>query len=80
MLRFHYYVATYDWWFEVDQVNVFGCYVPSAEPDIIVALKPYPDTPPRTNRRSAPHIANVGVIGLDWEIDEGCGTPVTGCR
>jgi uncharacterized repeat protein (TIGR01451 family) len=78
MLRFHYYLATYDWWYEVDQVNVLGCYVPGAEPDIVVA--PLALTQTLLHEQTADqllNIANEGLAGLDWEIDEGCGTPVS---
>ncbi len=36
MLRFHYWIGTYDWWWEVDQVQVGACIIPDAVPDIVV--------------------------------------------
>jgi hypothetical protein len=33
IVRYHYYLATYDWWWEVDQVSVVGCYIPVAVPE-----------------------------------------------
>ncbi len=77
IVSFHYYTATYDWWWEVDQVSVFGCYVPGAVPDI--AVTPISLTqvlnPDQTAQQTF-NIANEGLAALDWTIDEGCGTPV----
>ena len=77
MIRFHYYVATYDWWWEVDQVRVRGCYIAGAAPDIdvtplTISRTLYPDQ----TADQAFNIANVGLIPLNWTLDEGCGTPV----
>jgi uncharacterized repeat protein (TIGR01451 family) len=77
MIRFHYYAPGWDYWFEVDQVNVFGCYVPTAVPDIIV--DPTSLTQALLVNQTAMqtfNVANVGLGVLDWTLDEGCGTPV----
>ncbi len=77
MVRFHYYVATYDWWWEVDQVNVHGCYVPGAAPDIEVTPDSlYQELYRNQTDEQVLSIANVGLVALDYTLDEGCGTPV----
>jgi|GEM_PF-1337545 len=77
MVRFHYYTATYDWWWEVDQVQVGGCYVPGAAPDI--AVTPISLTQTLYRNQAADqllNIANVGLLPLNYTLDEGCGAPV----
>jgi uncharacterized repeat protein (TIGR01451 family) len=77
MLRYHYYLATYDWWWEVDQVSMAGCIVPGAVPDIAVTPLVLTQTL-QTNQTADQtfNIANNGLAWLDWTADVGCGTPV----
>jgi PKD repeat protein/subtilisin-like proprotein convertase family protein len=77
MVRFHYYIATYDWWWEIDQVNLHGCYVPGAAPDIAVTPTALEQTLyPNQAADQTFNIANEGLAVLNWTLDEGCGTPV----
>ena len=77
ILRFHYWIATYDWWWEVDQVRVGACYLPGVEPEI--AVDPLSLTQTLEVNQTAMqtfNIANLGLAVLNWTLDEGCGTPV----
>jgi PKD repeat protein len=77
IIRFHYWIGTYDWWWEVDQVQVGACYVAGAAPDI--AVDPTSLTQTLGVNQTAVqtfNIANVDLGILDWTLDEGCGTPV----
>jgi len=77
MVRYHYYLATYDWWWEVDQVNISGCYVPGAASDIEVSPPALTQTlMANLTADQVINIANVGLEPLDWTVDVGCGTPV----
>ncbi len=77
MIRFYYHVATYDWWWEVDQIRVHGCYIAGAAPEIevtplVLTQTLYPDQ----TADQMFTIANTGLVALNWTLDEGCGTPV----
>jgi PKD repeat protein len=78
MLRYHYYLATYDWWWEVDQVNVTACFVEGAQPDIAVTPLELTETL-QANQTGDQllNIANNGLLHLDWTIDVGCSNPVS---
>jgi uncharacterized repeat protein (TIGR01451 family) len=78
LVRFYYYAPAWNYWFQVDQVNILGCYLPNAEPNIAI-------TPPSLIQTLLPdqtadqnlNIANEGLDQLHWLIAEGCGTPVS---
>lgn len=77
MIRFHYHVATYDWWWEVDHVRIRGCYIAGAAPDIeVTPLTLTQDLYPDQAADQTFNIANTGLVALNWALDEGCGTPV----
>ncbi len=78
LIRFYYYAPAWDYWFQVDQVKVYGCYLPNEVPDIAV-------TPPSLEQTlqvdqtatQVLNIANQSLPELKWNLDEGCGTPVS---
>lgn len=72
--RFRYSIATYDWWWLVDQVRVDACI---AVPDVIVQPPELVQTLFVNETAARPlGIINAGAAPLDWTIDEGCGSPV----
>jgi uncharacterized repeat protein (TIGR01451 family) len=78
MLRFYYYAPAWDYYFEVDQVNVIGCIVPDAEPDIVVTPTELTQTLQANQTADETfNIANIGLLPLDWTVDVGCGVPVS---
>ena len=78
LIRYHYYLATYDWWWEVDQVDVFGCVVPGAAPDIAVTPAELTQTLQANQTADQTfNIANNGLLPLSWTVDVGCGVPVS---
>jgi|GEM_PF-1634623 len=72
-IRFKYVDASWDWWFEVDDVQV-AC---SNAADISVTPSSISKTMlvGQTDSETL-NIANLGFTALNWMTDEGCGTPV----
>jgi PKD repeat protein len=77
MIRFHYNAPGWDWWWEVDQVKVFGCYAPGAVPDIeVTPLSLTQVLHPNETAEQSLTIANQNLGQLQWSADVGCGVPV----
>jgi len=78
LIRFHYYAPGWDWWWEVDQVQVGSCYLPDAVPDIdVTPASLYQLLIPDQTADQALNVANLDLGHLTYSFDVGCGTPVS---